>query len=411
MKQTVKYSYRAYPTSEQQRWLAGAFGAARTVYNDYIWQKERVHEGLQTEVVSLDRYKLLPADKLWMKKYPQRCMQQSVRQAQIAYKNFFDGVSGSRKDKPGKPRYKRKKSGGALTWCGGSLKVKKLNRKWAAVRLPKHGTWVKFKLSRELPSDPTGVTLKLLPSGQYKVSFTVRRGVAEPKESGSSSAVDFGLIDLVTVVCDDGLRYKVPAPKNYRRAERKLARLERNLSRKAKDSKNREKARLSLAKQYEKVANQRLDLARKIAFQLCSENQAVGLEDLTVKGLIRTRFAKSFSDAAIGQLKSCIQQAGQKLGAAVLLVSPAYTSQKCSICGQIDGKKPLSVREWTCSHCGAELDRDYNAAVNILLLAVGQPERLNACGGSIVLASPAPTSESGTTFKAYRPRRTRSTNA
>lgn len=133
----------------------------------------------------------------------------------------------------------------------------------------------------------------------------------------------------------------------------------------------------------------------------------MALEDLKTKGLIKTKLAKSFSDAAVGQLKSCILEAGQKLGAEVLLVSPAYTSQTCSVCGTGDGKKPLSVRTWACSSCGTQLDRDYNAALNVLKLAVGQTESLNACGGSVRLASPAVSEEAGTTFKAYKPRRRR----
>lgn len=408
---TAKYSYRAQPTPSQRRWLAGALGAARTVYNDYIWQHERIYTGQQTTPLTpLDQYNNLPANRLWMKNYPQKIAQQATRQAQAAYKNYFASLKkGPRR---GKPRYKRKKNGGSITWNGeGTLQTKRLNKKWAAVRLPKQGSWLKFRLSRELPSTPTGVTLKLSPAGEYTLSFTVAQEIAAPKTSGPAAGVDMGLIDLVTVVQDNGNRYKIKAPKHYRRAERKLARLSKTHSRKQSGSKNREKARRALARQHAHVAAQRLDQAHKIAARLTSENQAVSLEHLNLKALAKTKLSKSFVDAGLGQLAVCVEQAAAKRGARFTRVNPAYTSQNCSICGRNNGKKSLAVREWTCA-CGAQLDRDYNAAVNVLL-AGGHSESLNGSGGSVrrgQLAGIAVADEGATSFAAYR-RRCRRTRA
>ena len=407
---TVKYAYRAEPTPRQRRWLTGAFGAMRTVYNDYLWQRERVYRGEQAELVPLDKFGRLPADKAWMRSYPQKMAEQARRQAETAYKNFFAGLAGGARR--GKPRFKKRRSGGSLTWNGGSLQVRQLSRRWAAVRLPKEGSWLRFRLSRKLPSAPTGATLKLSPAGEYTVSFTVREEIAEPKASGGAAGVDMGLIDLASVVQDDGSRYKLPAPKSYRRAERKLARLQREHSRKTSGSKNREKARLRLAKQHAHVARQRLDQARQIAAKLTSENQVVSLEALNLKGLIGTRLSKSFADAGLGQLAACVEQAAEKRGTRFERVDPAYTSQACAVCGTIDGPKPLAVREWRCP-CGAELDRDYNAALNILLLAGGHSESLNGPGGRIsreALASPesaAMPAEGATSYVAHVPRRRR----
>lgn len=409
---TVKYAYTAYPTARQAQWLAGAFGAMRAVYNDYLWQRERVYRGEQAELVPLDKYSRLPADRVWMRQYPQKCAEQAVRQAEVAYKNFFDGLTGRRANRLGAPRLKKRRAGGSLTWNGGSLQVKTLSRRWAAVRLPKEGSWLRFRLSRKLPSKPTGVTLKLAADGVYTVSFTVQEPIAEPKTSGPTAAYDGGLIDLAAVVSDDGTRYKVEAPKHYRRAERKLARLARDHSRKTPGSKNREKARLALAKQHSRVARQRLDQARKLAARLTDENQAVALEALSLRGLARTKLSKSFADAGLGQLAACVEQAAQKRGTRFVAVNPAYTSQACSVCGAIDGRKDLSVREWRCD-CGALLDRDFNAAVNILLLAGGHSESLNGPGGRVrrlELASPAQSAvsaEGATSFVGHKPRRRR----
>ncbi len=407
---TVKYAYTAYPTAQQAQWLAGAFGAMRTVYNDYLWQKERVHTGEQAELVPLDKFSQLPSDRTWMRQYPQKCAEQARRQAETAYKNFFRGLAGG--PLRGKPRFKKRRAGGSLTWNGGSLQVKTLNRRWAAVRRPKEGSWLRFRLSRKLPSEPTGVTLKRAADGTYTLSFTVREPIAKPKTSGSMAAYDGGLIDLAAVVSDDGTRYKVAAPKHYRRAERKLARLQSSHSRKQRGSSNRKKARLALAKQHSKVARQRQDQARKFAARLTSENQAVALEALNLRGLGKTKLAKSFADAGLGQLAACVEQAAEKRGARFERVDPAYTSQTCSACGAIDGRKALDVREWQCA-CGALLDRDYNAAVNILLLAGGHSESLNGPGGRVrrlELAKPAQSAvsvEGATSFVAHRPRRRR----
>jgi len=410
----VRYSYRAVPTELQKEWLAGAFGAVRVVYNNYLWQKEQVYLGQQSKVIALDRYALLPEEYLWMKEYPQKITEQARRQAEGAYRNFFQGVAGTRKDRPGRPRFKSRRFGGSLTWNGvGSLKLRRLNSKWGAIRIPKQGSWLKFRLTRELPSDPTGVTLKLLASGEYTVSFTVQQELAESKVSGTVAGVDMGLIDLAAVVKDDGSRYKVAAPNIYRRAERKLVQLSRQHARTKKGSKNRERARLALAKQHAHMAAQRLDISRKIAFRLADENQAVSLESLNLRGMGKIKtLAKSFQDAGLGQLAARVEQAANRLGTRFERVNPAYTSQACSVCGTIDGPKPLGTREWDCA-CGASLDRDYNAALNVLLLAGGHSERLNGSGGRISreeLASPvdpAMPAEGATSYRAHKPRRRR----
>lgn len=418
---TIKYSYRAYPTSSQQSWLAGAFGAVRVVYNSYLWDREQAFKNKTDEKPRNLTLSVVPDHSVsWLNEYATVFRQQARRQAEIAYKNFFDGIAGRRANIMGKPRYKKKRAEGSLTWTNPSLQVKQLSAKKAAVRLPKSPKgeeWLKFRLSRDLPSKPTGVTLKLSPAGEYTVSFTVQQEIAPLKTSGPKAGVDLGLIDLVTVVKTDGSRYKESSPKNYRRAERKLARLQQAYSRKASGSKNREKARLALAKQHDYVAAQRLDHSRKIAFRLADENQAVCLESLNLKGMVKNpKLSKSFHDAGLGQLVGLVESTAQCLVTGVLRVDRwASTSQACSVCGVIDGKKELSVRVWECA-CGALLDRDYNAAVNVLALAAGHADSLNGFRECVRpslerLAAPdeAMLVEGATSYEAHvsRKRRTR----
>ena len=385
---TARFKYRAYPTEEQREWLAQSFGCARVVYNNYIYQREQKLKHGTPIRTSLTVIRSLPEEYSFLKHAGSKILQQAERQAQTAYKNYFESKAGKRKGAPvRKPKYKKKKNGGSIVF-NGTVKIVKLNRKWSAVRLPKDGGLLKFRLSRDLPLSLKSCTVILTPSGHYYVSFTGQQEIAEPKEYGSQpvSGGDMGIADLITVVQSDGKRYKIGNPKHLKHAERKLRRAHKDFSRCQKGSKNQERARLRLAKAYRDLSAKRLDLHRKIAFKLAGENQAVSLETLNVKGMVKNkRLAKAISDASWCQLKSCIEQACEKLGTEFFAIDRwAPTSQVCSVCGVQDAPKGLRIREWECPACGAFLDRDFNAALNILL-AAGHAESLNADGGDIRL--------------------------
>ena len=193
-----------------------------------------------------------------------------------------------------------------------------------------------------------------------------------PKEVG----IDLGLASLA--VTSDGEKFA--PPRFLRSALKKLRRLQRSLSRKVKGSRNRSKARLLLANAQEKVGAKRLDFLHKLSTQLIGENQTVVLEDLNVSGMLKNRrLAKSISDAGWRMFRTLLEYKAERYGRQVRVISRwEPTSQSCSECGHQDGKKPLSVRTWTCPVCGSAHDRDINAAKNTL--AAGQAERLNACG-------------------------------
>ncbi|GLY68938.1 hypothetical protein Atai01_55570 [Amycolatopsis taiwanensis] len=173
----------------------------------------------------------------------------------------------------------------------------------------------------------------------------------------------------------------ISSPKFLRRAERKLRKVQQNLSRKAKGSNNRAKARLRVAKVHAKVRDARTDWAHKQSTTIIRDNQAVYVEDLCIVGLARTRLARSVHDAGWGLFLRMLEDKATWYGRTFHRMDRFFpSSQTCSACGAVDGPKPLSVREWTCA-CGAVHDRDLNAAKNIL--AAGRAERLNACGGTI----------------------------
>ena len=241
------------------------------------------------------------------------------------------------------------------------------------------------------------------PDGTYEVSFVV--DVASKTLPGIDRAVgiDLGLTDFAAVVTSDGTREKIANPRHFRVNERKLARAQKNLSRKKRGSANREKARLRVARINTKIARSRADHAHKVARRIVDENQVLAVETLGVAALARTRLSKSIHDAGWTQFLRVLGEKAADAGRTVVAVPRDFpSSQLCSVCGVRDGKKPLSIREWTCA-CGAVLDRDYNAAVNImneglrLQVAGGHSETVNACGADVRLRlAGAVSDEAGT---------------
>lgn len=175
----------------------------------------------------------------------------------------------------------------------------------------------------------------------------------------------------------------VANPRHLRKAEKRLKRLHRRLSRKQKKSQNRKKARKHLAKGYLKVQRQREDFARKTASTLISSSDLIAYEDLKIRHMVKNRhLAKSISDAAWGRFLAWLRYYGSLLDIPVIAVEPAWTSQVCSGCGKIV-KKALSVRTHVCPFCGLVLDRDHNAAKNVLEKAI------HGTGGQSGTASPS----------------------
>ncbi|MFD3464147.1 RNA-guided endonuclease InsQ/TnpB family protein [Nocardia fluminea] len=230
--------------------------------------------------------------------------------------------------------------------------------------------------SRELPSDPSSVTITKDPSGRYFASFVVEVDQAVPPSATSEVGIDLGLATFA--VLSDGKT--IVSPRFLRRAERRLKKAQKAMSRKDKGSSNRMKARMRVAKLHAKVADTRRDWAHKHSTTIIRDNQAVFVEDLCVKGLARTRLAKAVHDAGWGMFIRMLTEKAARYGRTIAEVDRWFPSTRlCSACGEVSEKKPLHVREWTCV-CGAHHNRDLNAAINIL--AAGQAERLNACGGT-----------------------------
>lgn len=385
-----RYRYRAYPSIGQQADLARALGCARVVFNDAValrrdaWAagKRITDTEVQRRVVT--EAKLSP-EREWLSAVSSVVLVQACQDARRAHRNFLDSTTGRRAGRRiGSPRFRSKRDHRqALRLTRNGFSVRETTHGVGFVRIAKVGE-VRFALSRPLPSEPSSVTLVRSASGAWHVSFVVEVPDPDPlPETGRVAGIDLGLTDLAAIAYSDGTREKVAAPRHLRAKERKLARAQRELARRRKGSANRAKSRVKVARLHEKVAATRLDHHHKLASRLVRENQAIGLETLSVTGLARTRLARSIHDAGWGTLVRLIEEKSRERGRTVVRedrFSP--TTRTCSVCGVIGGKKPLSVREWQCEHCETWLDRDYNAATN-LMVAAGRAETENACGGDV----------------------------
>ncbi|MGV9221538.1 RNA-guided endonuclease InsQ/TnpB family protein [Streptomyces albogriseolus] len=390
----LRYSFRLYPGAGQRMALARAFGCARVVYNDALRVREEARsEGLPfPRTGDLSKRLITEAkntpERAWLGEVSAVILQQSLRDLDTAYRNFFDGLKGKR-PRMGAPRFKS---------CKGSRQAVRFtaNARWSIttggkLRLPKIGD-LKAKWSRALPSVPSTVTVVKDSAGRYFASFVVETGPEELlPETTPEIGIDLGLGHFA--VLSDGR--KVDSPRFLRRAEKRLKKAQRALSRKEKGSSNRNKARLKVACAHAKVTHARREFHHQLSTKLIRENQAVAVEDLAVKGLARTRLAKSVHDAGWSAFVSMLEYKAARYGRAFHRIGRFEpTSQVCSQCGVKDGPKPLNVRVWTCQACGAVLDRDINAAVNV---AKAAGLAVSACGAQVRPGLvPAPRSEAGT---------------
>ncbi len=387
----VRYRYRIYPSPGQQQALARVFGCARVVYNDCLRLRDACYAAgenisdteVQRRVVTLAK---LTPEREWLGEVASVALVQACRDARRAYKNWFDSLKGRRKGpkvRHPKPRRKHGKQSIRLTRNGVALYGERLY-------VAKVGD-IKVQWSRDLSSVPSSVTVIREPDGRYYASFVVERATLPLSACDREIGVDLGLNSLI-VTSDGGA---IPNPRFLRKASKRLRRAQRVLSRRQEGSANRARARHRVAVLHRKVRETRLDHAHKTALRLVRDNQAVYAEDLAVSGLMRTRLARSVSDAGWSQLMRCVEEKAAQYGRTFARIGRFEpTSQVCSACGVKDGPKPLIVREWACAACGTVHDRDVNAAKNIL--ALGRRERLNACGAGVRPRLVAVGAEAGT---------------
>jgi putative transposase len=387
----MRYRYRIEPTLAQQTMLAQVFGCCRVVFNDALRVRDKAYRaGIKLSDSQIQRRVITQAktttERAWLGEAPSVALVQSVNDSHRAWRNFFASATGKRKGrKLGRPRFKsRKDHRQSFRLTRNGFSVRDDGRLFVA----KVGE-VRVRWSRNLPSTPSSVTIIREPDGHFYASFVVDVPVSALPLVERESGVDLGITRLATIADSDGVRTDVVNPKHLARKLRKLARLEREKSRRQKGSNNRDKARRKVAVAHNQVARARRDYHHKQALALVRENQVIHVEDLNIVGMVKNRrLARAISDAGWGQFMRIIAEKADRYGRTMHKVSRWLASSKtCSACGCRLDELPLQIRTWTCP-CGAAHDRDYNAAK--VILAAGRAERQNACGAPI---SPPTTRE------------------
>ena len=350
------YKFRIYPTSEQRTLFAKTFGCVRFLYNRMLSDKIKYYEETgQTLKNTPAQYK---KEYEWLKEIDSLALANAQMSLQAAYRNFF------RNPKSGFPKFKSKKSNrkSYTTNCvNGNIIIEN-----GSLRLPKVGL-VKLKQHRPIPSDYQlkSVTVSQPPGGTYYASvlFEYENQVSEQPPQ-TFLGLDYSMHDLYKDSNGNEPHY----PRYYRQSEKKLKREQRRLSRMQKDSKNREKQRIKVARLHEKVANQRKDFLHKQSRQIVDAYDCVCIESLNMKAMAQVlQFGKSVSDNGWGMFTTFLQYKLKEAGKRLVKIDKFFaSSQTCSCCGyKNSATKNLAVREWNCPECGTHHDRDVNAAINI----------------------------------------------
>ena len=381
----MRYRYRIEPTPAQQMMLARVFGCCRVVFNDALRVRgEGYRAGNKLSDSEIQRRVITQAKKTteraWLGEVPSVALVQSVNDSRRAWRNFFDSHTGKRKGrKLGRPRMKsRKDRRQSFRLTRNGFSVRSSGRLFVA----KVGE-VRVRWSRDLPAQPSSVTIIREPDGHFYASFVVDVPASPLPPVGREAGVDLGIARLATIAATDGTRVEVANPKHLGRKLRKLARLEREKSRRQKGSANRDRSRCKVAVAHNEVARARRDYHHKQALALVRENQVIHVEDLNVVDMVKNRrLARAISDAGWGQFVRIVSEKADRYGRTVYQVSRWLASSKtCSQCGHRLDDLPLQVRQWTCPACRVVHDRDHNAAK--VILAAGRAERLNACGAPV----------------------------
>ena len=355
------YKYRIYPNNEQQVQIAKTFGCCRFVYNQTLsYRKERYEkEKVSLSKIDCNNYctRILKKEYPWLKEVDKFALSNAVYNMDSAYQKFFKEHAGFPKLKSKHNNHKSYKT----NITGKNITVDFENN---TIKLPKLKQ-VKAKLHRKFQGKIKSATVSQVPSGKYYVSILVETEHVPLEHTDHNIGLDLGIKDLC--ITSDGNKYE--NPKTIRKYENKLAKLQRQLAHKKKGSNNYHKKKKQIALCHEKITNTRKDYLHKISHEIISENQVIVSENLQIKNMIKNHhLAKSITDVSWYELTRQLEYKAEWNGRKYIKVDTFYaSSQLCSVCGyQNPDIKDLSVRTWICPECGAEHDRDINAAKNIL---------------------------------------------
>ena len=369
------FKYRIFPTAEQKEEILLNINCSRYVFNfflatqkrkDEMWYivEEMVQQGYFKEnnwkgkcfntIESKNELKEFKKNHIWLKEADSIALQAAIENLGTAYDKYY-------KHTGGKPKFKSKKNETR------SYTTKMVNRNIKlnndSITLPKIGE-VKINLHRPIEGTIKRVIVSKTPTGKYFASICCDVEIKPLEKANKKVGIDVGLKEFA--VCSDG--YRLPNPKYFRKSEKRLVKLQKGLARKKFGSKNYEKNKLKVAKLHEKIKNQRADFLQKFAYKLINENQAIVIEDLRVKNMLKNgKLAKAISESSWSEFRRILEYKTEWYGREIKIAPSDYaSSQLCSSCGFKNTEvKNLGLRKWICPECGAEHDRDENAAKNL----------------------------------------------
>jgi len=372
MKQKKAYKYRFSPSDEQQRVLAHTFGCCRYVYNwalrqrtDAYYQRgERMYyKGTAQRLVLLKKQE----ETVWLNDVSSVPLQQALRHLDKAFRNFFDGRANY-------PTFKKKRNQQAATYANNAFIWKDQALTLAKMDAPLSIVW-----HRPLPDGckPSSVTVTKDEAERYFVSILVEEDIKALEVSPKTVGLDLGLKSMV--ITSDGYTYG--NPKFFSKNEKKLAKAQRRHAKKKKGSKNRNKARLKVARLHQKISDRRRDYQHQLSASVIRENQVVCVESLHVKNMVKNPcLAKAISDVGWGEFIRQLEYKAEWYGRTIVKIDKWYPSSKrCFDCGHLLDSLTLDVRSWACPECGVVHDRDINAAQNILAAGLA----VAACGEAV----------------------------
>jgi len=365
MKTKKTYKYRLYPNREQRSILEEWLEVCRVLYNDCLTERRDAWQSCKKSINYYDQANQIKEIKTFdsdIKSIHSQVAQDVLKRVDKAFKNFFRRIK--RREKAGYPRYKPKQRYDSFTYPQSGFESSENGKK---LILSKIGS-INIKQHRAIPESAEIKTCTIERDlDRWYACFSVEVEIEDPNQNkkitlANPTGIDLGINHLLTLSNGD----TEDNPRYLSKSERKLARKQRKLSKAKKGSNNRIKRRFEGAKTHRKVREQRSDLLHKISCKLVNTFDLIVFEDLNVKGMLKNHhLAKSISDVSWSQLTNFVSYKAEEAGRRVEFVNPKNTSQECSNCGEIV-KKSLSQRVHKCPFCGLVIDRDKNAAINIL---------------------------------------------
>ena len=373
------YRYRLYPNKQQEVLLAKHFGCCRFIYNYALDKKVKAYQKDKTNlsrfVIQADLPKMKKSEEYnWLSEVNSLSLQAALANLDSAFVKFF-------REKKGFPNFKSKKASKKSFSIPQNTRVKFDEGR---VYIPKFRQGIKTRFHRKFEGLVKTSVITRTSTGKYYISILVEVNEVDdtPKPISENKAVgiDLGINTFATL--SDGT--EIQNHKYLKRSIKKVKRLQRSLSKKAKGSKNREKARLRLARAHERVCNQRNDFLHQVTHRLVANYDTICLETLSASNMIKNhRIAQALEDIAINRFNILLEYKAKKHGVNILSIGRFEPSSKMCTCGYINHNLTLSMRRWKCPVCGVAHDRDLLAANNIKRFAFN---KLNTAGTAEIQA-------------------------